>query len=192
MKNIAVFPCFLLILKNESFKYRFCRIILYDLFFLTIIIIDNMGKICYNKDTKTKEKLMGITVIVTKKIRHSSGRDKIYTYLCSTKEHPSANMIYKDMKPVIPKLSLGTVYTNLKLFEEQGKVIRVVNVNGVERYDADTSEHIHFVCDKCGAVIDVMDTNIKAIKRACHTGKAKIKSIKIVLHGICEGCSEHS
>ena len=125
----------------------------------------------------------------TKKIRHSDVRDKIYEYLCGTKTHPSANMIYNDLKPSIPKLSLGTVYTNLKLFEELGQVIRVANVNGFERYDADTSEHVHLVCDECGAVIDVMDADIRKAKRACQVGQAKIKNIQIVLHGTCERCS---
>ena len=125
----------------------------------------------------------------TKKIRHSDVRDKIYEYLCGTKAHPSANMIYNDLKPSIPKLSLGTVYTNLKLFEELGQVIRVANVNGFERYDADTSEHVHLVCDECGAVIDVMDADIRKAKKACQVGQAKIKSIHIVLHGTCEKCS---
>ena len=93
------------------------------------------------------------------------------------------------MKPSIPKLSLGTVYTNLKLFEDLGQVIRVANVNGFERYDADTSEHVHFVCDECGAVIDIMDADIKKAKKACQMGQAKIKNIQIVLHGTCERCS---
>ena len=127
--------------------------------------------------------------VTTKKIRHSDVRDKIYEYLCGTKAHPSANMIYNDLKPSIPKLSLGTVYTNLKLFEDLGQVIRVANVNGFERYDADTSEHVHFVCDECGAVIDIMDADIKKAKKACQAGQAKIKSIQIVLHGTCEKCS---
>ena len=127
--------------------------------------------------------------VTTKKIRHSDVRDKIYEYLCGTKAHPSANMIYNDLKPYIPKLSLGTVYTNLKLFEELGQVIRVANVKGFERYDADTAEHVHFVCEECGAVIDFEDANIKAAKKACQTGHAKIKNIQIVLHGTCENCS---
>ena len=127
--------------------------------------------------------------VTTRKIRHSDVRDKIYEYLCGTKTHPSANMIYNDLKPSIPKLSLGTVYTNLKLFEELGQVIRVANVNGFERYDADTSEHVHLVCDECGAVIDVMDADIRKAKKACQVGQAKIKSIHIVLHGTCEKCS---
>ena len=125
----------------------------------------------------------------TKKIRHSDVRDKIYEYLCGTKTHPSANMIYNDLKPSIPKLSLGTVYTNLKLFEDLGQVVRVANVNGFERYDADTFEHVHLVCDECGAVIDIMDADIRKAKKACQAQKVKIKRIQIVLHGTCENCS---
>ena len=127
--------------------------------------------------------------VTTKKIRHSDVRDRIYEYLCGTKAHPSANTIYNDLKPSIPKLSLGTVYTNLKLFEELGQVIRVANVNGVERYDANCEDHVHFVCDECGAVIDIMDADIRKAKKACQIGQAKIKSIQIVLHGTCENCS---
>ena len=127
--------------------------------------------------------------VTTKKSRHSDVRDRIYEYLCGTKAHPSANTIYNDLKPSIPKLSLGTVYTNRNLFEELGQVIRVANVKGFERYDADTSEHVHFVCEECGAVIDVEDANIRAAKKACQVGQAKIKSIQIVLHGTCETCS---
>ena len=130
--------------------------------------------------------------VTTKKIRHSDVRDRIYEYLCGTKAHPSANTIYNDLKPSIPKLSLGTVYTNLKFFEEHGQAIRVANVNGFERYDANCEDHVHLVCDKCGAVIDIMDADIRKAKKACQVGQAKIKSIQIVLHGMCENCSVHS
>ena len=130
--------------------------------------------------------------VTTKKIRHSDVRDRIYEYLCGTKAHPSANTIYNDLKPSIPKLSLGTVYTNLKLFEELGQVIRVANVKGFERYDANCEDHVHLVCDKCGAVIDIMDADIQGAKKACQVGQAKINSIQIVLHGTCESCSGQS
>lgn len=117
-------------------------------------------------------------------------RDNIYDYLCNTKAHPSADMIYRDLRVTYPSLSLGTVYTNLKLFEQEGKVIRVANVNGNERYDANTSDHVHLVCQKCGSVIDVMEADMNAAKAACHlAGGAKITGIQIVLHGTCTDCS---
>ena len=125
-----------------------------------------------------------------KKTRHSQTRDNIYDYLCGTKAHPSADMIYRDLRATHPSLSLGTVYANLKLFEQEGKVIRVANVNGNERYDANTSDHVHLVCDKCGCVIDVMEADMNAAKAACNlAGGAKITGIQIVLHGTCTDCS---
>ena len=124
-----------------------------------------------------------------KMVRYSETRDIIYNYLHETKAHPSADMIYNDLKSVLPKLSLKTVYTNLRFFEEHGKVVRVANVNGSDRYDANCEEHVHLVCDECGAVIDIMDADIKKAKKACQVGQAKIKSIQIVLHGTCETCS---
>ena len=124
-----------------------------------------------------------------KMVRYSETRDIIYNYLYETKAHPSADMIYNDLKSILPKLSLKTVYTNLRFFEEHGKVVRVANVNGSDRYDANCEEHVHLVCDECGAVIDIMDADIKKAKKACQVGQAKIKSIQIVLHGTCEKCS---
>ena len=125
----------------------------------------------------------------TKTVRHSETRDIIYNYLYERKAHPSAEMIYNDLKPILPNLSLKTVYTNLRFFEERGQVIRVANVNGIERYDANCEEHVHLVCGECGAVVDIMDADIKKAKKACQAGQAKIKSIQIVLHGTCENCS---
>ena len=50
-----------------------------------------------------------------------------------------------------PDLSLGTVYRNLLLFQQQGVIQSVGVVNGQERFDADTTPHSHFVCTTCGA-----------------------------------------
>ena len=125
------------------------------------------------------------------KMRNSATRNSIYQYLCGTKEHPSAEMIFNDLKGDLPNLSLGTVYRNLKQLEEIGRVIRVTTVDNHERYDANCEDHVHLVCDKCGRVIDIMDADINAAKAACNvSGGAKIKHIQIVLNGTCERCSD--
>lgn len=86
---------------------------------------------CYNIRVSQKKEHLMTTAI--KKTRNSETRNKIYEYLCGTKAHPSAYMIFQDLKPSIPTLSMGTVYNNLKHFEEQGMVINVATVNGNER-----------------------------------------------------------
>lgn len=125
------------------------------------------------------------------KLRNSTTRNAIYTYLCGTKEHPSADTIYNDLKGGIPNLSLGTVYRNLKQLEELRRIIRVTNVNNHERYDANCEDHVHFVCERCGRVIDMMNADIHKATAACNiSGGAKIKRIQIVIDGTCERCSE--
>ncbi len=125
------------------------------------------------------------------KLRNSAIRNSIYEYLCGAKSHPSAEMIYNDLKGELPNLSLGTVYRNLKQLEEIGRVIRVTSVDNHERYDVICEDHAHFVCEKCGRVIDIIDADINEIKMAYKLSSgAKIKQIKVILNGICENCSE--
>ena len=122
-----------------------------------------------------------------KKLRYSDIRNTIYKYLCGTKEHPSAEMIYLDLRESNPTLSFGTVYRNLKQLEETGRVIRVSTVNNRERYDANCSDHLHFACEKCGRVIDLMEADMATAVTACGLPKGiRIRSI----YGICEACSE--
>lgn len=126
-----------------------------------------------------------------KKLRHSHQRDMIYNYMLKTKEHPSAEMIYEELKKQEPTLSLGTVYRNLKLLEELGMVKKVTSVNNVERYDAITSDHIHFVCDKCGAVLDLPDFDQNIIKEKFSNNiGGRIEWVNVILGGTCHKCKE--
>ncbi len=90
--------------------------------------------------------------ISTKQFRK---RNAILAYLRQTKAHPSAEMVFTQLKPEYPDLSLGTVYRNLSIFKNKGEIISVGTVNGVERFDGNTTPHVHFVCNGCGAVADL-------------------------------------
>ncbi len=85
--------------------------------------------------------------------RYSQQREMIYNCLLNTTAHPTADMIYQALKPENPKLSLGTVYRNLNQLEEDGYIVRLPF--HVERYDANTRPHMHFVCEQCERVIDL-------------------------------------
>lgn len=87
--------------------------------------------------------------------RYSKKREAILTALCMTDCHPTAEWLYQQLKPDHPDLSLGTVYRNLTLFRQQGVIRSVGVVDGHERFDANTKNHTHFVCDRCHAVIDI-------------------------------------
>lgn len=71
--------------------------------------------------------------------KHSRKRDAILACLRSTTCHPTAEWVYQQLKPAIPDLSLGTVYRNLSMFKDEGLVISVGTVGGLERFDGNTS-----------------------------------------------------
>ena len=128
-----------------------------------------------------------MTVTTEKKLRNSYLRNCIYQYLCGTKEHPSADMVYSALKESNPGISPSTVYRNLKQLEELGRIIRVSTVNDCERYDANCSDHLHFACENCGRVIDLMDADMETAKAACGLPSTiRIRNI----YGICEACSK--
>lgn len=119
----------------------------------------------------------------------SSKRNAIYNTILSTTTHPSASWIYEQLKHDYPDLSLGTVYRNISLFKNEGKVSVVCNVNGEERIDGNTSPHTHFVCNCCGRVIDVADDGSKSSESLALLNKGfSIESKLVIYYGKCSDC----
>ena len=88
-------------------------------------------------------------------LKHSKQRDLIMRFLMSRKDHPTADIVYMNVREEHPNISLGTVYRNLTLLSDMGEIQRLRVGDGVDHFDADTSPHYHFVCSECGGVIDL-------------------------------------
>ncbi len=122
--------------------------------------------------------------------KHSYKRDAILRCIRSTTTHPTAEWVYAQLKPDFPELSLGTVYRNLNLFKEEGEIISIGVVNGLERFDGNTEPHIHFVCTHCGAVYDAGKVSLPDAVFAqvqAETG-GKIDSCELTFLGSCKHC----
>ena len=68
-----------------------------------------------------------------KKLKLTPQRLAVYQYLKSTREHPSAETIYKALQPNYPTMSLATVYKTLILvkaiLDMMGIVVNMVIYN---------------------------------------------------------------
>ena len=119
-------------------------------------------------------------------------RNAILSYLQHTNAHPSAETIYTDLKAEIPDLSMGTVYRNLKLFQQQGLVSCIATVHGVERFDANTAPHVHFICDGCDAVIDLhkLSTPQSLCCEAENSIGCAVSGCQLSFTGTCRSCLE--
>ena len=119
-------------------------------------------------------------------------RDAILACLKQTTAHPSAEWVYARLKPTIPDLSLGTVYRNLALFREQGQVVSLGTVKGVERFDGNTAPHVHFICTECGAIHDLDGLAIPAHlgEAAAHATGGVVTGCRLSFTGVCRKCLE--
>lgn len=125
------------------------------------------------------------------KRKNSKKRTAILEALAAVTEHPTAEMLYNSLKPHYPELSLGTVYRNLSVLEQEGLVVSVAHVDGQERYDARTSPHAHFVCKRCFRVLDldVPDFVSPMFPELAAQG-IKPEGFELKLSGLCSDCAE--
>jgi Fur family peroxide stress response transcriptional regulator len=130
------------------------------------------------------------TGIDTIERKHSRKREAILETIRSTSSHPTAQWIYEQLKPRIPDLSLGTVYRNIGLFRQEGKVISVGVVNGEEHFDGFTEPHPHGVCEHCGRVIDLACPSEKAFASLEGSLSPFVTDFrKTVFYGTCPECA---
>ena len=125
--------------------------------------------------------------------KHFRKRDAILHYLQSVTDHPSAEKVFTQLKAQIPDLSMGTVYRNLNLFKQQGLAVSVATVKGVERFDGNTGPHVHFICQECDAVIDLMYMEIpeSLMNIAANSSGGQVAECQLCFTGICQECLEN-
>lgn len=129
-------------------------------------------------------------MLTSKKQHYSRKREAVLGVIRSTKSHPTAEWIYLHLKPLYPDLSLGTIYRNILEFKKNGDIVTISNVNGQNRYDANTKPHTHFICSECFSVVDIDfyfdDCNIN--EEIGEKYNLEISHHSIILYGKCRNC----
>lgn len=118
-------------------------------------------------------------------MRNSKQRDLIFDIINNSYNHPTAYDIYEIARKEIDNISLGTVYRNINLLEEQGKVKRIKMNDNIDRFDKAFSNHSHFICIKCSKIIDIDKEFLKEYSYLCGN---KIIKTEVSFKGICEDC----
>jgi Fe2+ or Zn2+ uptake regulation protein len=89
-------------------------------------------------------------------IRPSLQRMAVMEYLMTHRTHPTADEIYSALAPRIPTLSRTTVYNTLSMLVGRGAVLALDLEAGQRHYDGDTLPHAHFICTRCGKILDIV------------------------------------
>ena len=64
-------------------------------------------------------------------LKYSRQRESIKVCLQGRKDHPTADMLYTDVRKEFPNISLGTVYRNLSLLSELGEIKHHYHITGI-------------------------------------------------------------
>jgi Fur family peroxide stress response transcriptional regulator len=123
------------------------------------------------------------------KRKRSRQRERILELLRGTGAHPTADWLYDRLKGEYPNLSMGTVYRNLNILVEQGLVGRIDNGSTFDRFDAKTGPHYHFICEKCGVIVDLelpIDETLN--RKVTESTLFTVRRHRIEFYGICDRC----
>ena len=122
-------------------------------------------------------------------IRKSKQREAILRVLKGTSSHVTADWVYEQVRKEILNISLGTVYRNLKLLKQKGKVLELDLANHQSRFEANARNHYHFRCEQCGRIFDVDEPVDEEInERVARKTDFKVSYHRLEFRGLCKDC----
>lgn len=115
-------------------------------------------------------------------VKPTAQRVVIAEYILNTHSHPTADEVLQAVSERLPVLSRATVYNTLHALVEAGVVREVITDAGCVRYDANVSDHHHFVDVNSGRIFDIPDEMVPKLKERLGD-RYKVHSYKVVFYG---------
>jgi Fur family ferric uptake transcriptional regulator len=129
-----------------------------------------------------------------KETRRTRQKQLITECLSAGGEHMTAEEIYDEIRKKDGRISIATVYRNLRLLEEQGAVKKVYVADDALAYyepsDKNTPHsHHHLVCRRCGRIFDFEPDLLDSLEKLIEETKGfRIEDHRVTFYGICSEC----
>jgi Fur family transcriptional regulator, peroxide stress response regulator len=118
-------------------------------------------------------------------------RKAICRVLVESDEHPSAQMIYDQLRGEFDSLSLATVYNTLGVLSQAGliNVLGEVGDSEAVRYDADTGPHVNLACVRCERIIDLASHHVQQLDQEVERSSGyTLLGARVLYYGVCPDC----
>lgn len=126
-------------------------------------------------------------------LRLTPQRTAVYQCLLATKDHPSAEKVFRIVRQTFPNISLDTVNRTLLTLNRIGAAYVVEGTGDVKRFDADLSDHQHFKCIRCKRIIDFHHQPFDQLETpACLSKQFTILRQTVYFEGLCDQCQPGS
>ena len=128
-------------------------------------------------------------------LRLTGPRHAVLDVVRGAESHPTAEEVHRLVRRRLPGVSLGTIYRNLRLLVSAGLLKELPGPYA--RFDANTRAHHHFMCERCGRIIDVDAALAEPQARALSARVASRTGFSITherfeLFGRCRECQKRS
>ncbi len=121
--------------------------------------------------------------------RNTTQKNIILNAVRSLKSHVTAEEVYNYIHTDSPSISKGTVYRNLNILADEGKIKKIEISSGAVYFDFTVTNHFHFKCKKCGRLFDILMVNepnlLDYIKE---DNNFSVLNYEIVFKGLCSNC----
>ena len=122
-------------------------------------------------------------------LRLTHQRLEIVRAIAADRTHPDVETVYEAVRQRVPTISLDTVYRTLATLTDRGLITRVQFLPGPARYDANQTQHHHFVCTRCGLVRDIEDRDLDAIPATSEVTRiGRPEAVTVQFRGVCDAC----
>ena len=125
-------------------------------------------------------------------MRLTPQRTSICELLVNSHEHPTASMIYEELKPHFSSLSLATVYNTLDTLVGLG-VVNALGHAGDDsvHYDADTEPHVNLACLSCSKIVDIPSEHVTHLDAEITAASGfKLLGARLLYYGLCPDCQK--
>ncbi|UOQ46522.1 peroxide-responsive transcriptional repressor PerR [Halobacillus salinarum] len=122
-------------------------------------------------------------------VRITPQRHAVLEYLLNSMTHPTADEIYKALESKFPNMSVATVYNNLRVFREIGLVRELTYGDSSSRFDCNTTDHYHIICETCGKIVDFHYPSLNEVESLAEqvTG-FDVSHHRMEVYGTCSQC----
>jgi Fur family peroxide stress response transcriptional regulator len=121
-------------------------------------------------------------------------RRVILEALLGRDDHPTADLIYEQVRDRIPGVSRTTVYRVMETLARLGIAHRVSHPGAAARFDGWRERHDHLVCIYCDKILDLEDPVLDKLKlperyrAGAELAGFEITDHSIYLRGCCPEC----
>jgi Fur family peroxide stress response transcriptional regulator len=120
-------------------------------------------------------------------------RIAICRFALHSRDHPTAQRIYNEVRKMHPTVSLATVYKTLQILTEHSLIQELDLPQSQARFDSYVEPHINLVCMQCGNIQDFNDeTAQEMVERVTTKAQFTRTGQRLDIYGTCKTCQDRT